>query len=134
MLFFSFFFFFNDTATTEIYTLSLHDALPILLRVATSAPPCGTGCEPPALVQVGVPCTGIKTTSPWSETVPMTTDPRIPSVPTGVRMSVWDVFTATPETKRNAPATTVIVFSETLSTGLYTERLMISVALGPTSR
>src|SRR2546430_7331753 len=25
----SFFFFFNDTATTEIYTLSLHDALPI---------------------------------------------------------------------------------------------------------
>src|SRR2546422_4928923 len=28
--FISFFFFFNDTATTEIYTLSLHDALPIL--------------------------------------------------------------------------------------------------------
>ena len=25
----NFFFFFNDTATTEIYTLSLHDALPI---------------------------------------------------------------------------------------------------------
>src|SRR6266542_6011759 len=28
-LFVYFFFFFNDTATTEIYTLSLHDALPI---------------------------------------------------------------------------------------------------------
>src|SRR5256885_17182711 len=27
--FLSFFFFFNDTATTEIYPLSLHDALPI---------------------------------------------------------------------------------------------------------
>src|SRR2546427_6004709 len=27
-----FFFFFNDTATTEIYTLSLHDALPIWVR------------------------------------------------------------------------------------------------------
>src|ERR1041384_8374361 len=27
-----FFFFFNDTATTEIYTLSLHDALPILIN------------------------------------------------------------------------------------------------------
>src|ERR1039457_7421896 len=27
-----FFFFFNDTATTEIYTLSLHDALPIYTR------------------------------------------------------------------------------------------------------
>jgi len=25
------FFFFNDTATTEIYTLSLHDALPIFI-------------------------------------------------------------------------------------------------------
>src|SRR2546422_4758540 len=33
------FFFFNDTATTEIYTLSLHDALPIL----TAAPP-GRSC------------------------------------------------------------------------------------------
>src|SRR5215469_13110198 len=31
-LFFVFFFFFNDTATTEIYTLSLHDALPIYPR------------------------------------------------------------------------------------------------------
>src|SRR3972149_12278161 len=28
----SFLFFFNDTATTEIYTLSLHDALPICSR------------------------------------------------------------------------------------------------------
>src|SRR5260221_6397316 len=28
------FFFFNDTATTEIYTLSLHDALPISLSAA----------------------------------------------------------------------------------------------------
>src|SRR5689334_23776386 len=30
----SFFFFFNDTATTEIYTLSLHDALPIYIVFA----------------------------------------------------------------------------------------------------
>src|SRR5205807_7769754 len=30
----SLFFFFNDTATTELYTLSLHDALPILAVVA----------------------------------------------------------------------------------------------------
>src|SRR3989442_8870742 len=28
-----FFFFFNDTATTEIYTLSLHDALPIFQAI-----------------------------------------------------------------------------------------------------
>src|SRR2546430_13565900 len=32
------FFFFNDTATTEIYTLSLHDALPISLSQSTSLP------------------------------------------------------------------------------------------------
>src|SRR3712207_7524456 len=30
------FFFFNDTATTEIYTLSLHDALPILVQQKTA--------------------------------------------------------------------------------------------------
>src|SRR5260221_10722211 len=34
---FLFFFFFNDTATTEIYTLSLHDALPILPRARAPA-------------------------------------------------------------------------------------------------
>src|SRR3712207_8149826 len=33
----SVFFFFNDTATTEIYTLSLHDALPISARPAGGA-------------------------------------------------------------------------------------------------
>src|SRR2546430_6476371 len=31
-----YFFFFNDTATTEIYTLSLHDALPIFPRWSAS--------------------------------------------------------------------------------------------------
>src|SRR2546429_7208420 len=35
------FFFFNDTATTEIYTLSLHDALPIF-----HAAGCGVGSGP----------------------------------------------------------------------------------------
>src|SRR5258705_1438434 len=33
------FFFFNDTATTEIYTLSLHDALPICSRTARPCTP-----------------------------------------------------------------------------------------------
>src|SRR3990170_5446784 len=33
-----FFFFFNDTATTEIYTLSLHDALPISRGAADQLP------------------------------------------------------------------------------------------------
>src|SRR5256885_16593310 len=37
MLSIFFFFFFNDTATTEIYTLSLHDALPILRGMGREA-------------------------------------------------------------------------------------------------
>src|SRR3989337_2652916 len=36
-----FFFFFNDTATTEIYTLSLHDALPICRRNPCASSRCG---------------------------------------------------------------------------------------------
>src|SRR2546430_16720179 len=39
----SFFFFFNDTATTEIYTLSLHDALPILIFGGAGADVIGGG-------------------------------------------------------------------------------------------
>src|SRR5688572_32402644 len=41
LLFSSLFFFFNDTATTEIYTLSLHDALPIFV-----SPPCESSPSP----------------------------------------------------------------------------------------
>src|SRR2546422_10719399 len=36
-------FFFNDTATTEIYTLSLHDALPICPATSPQRPRCGAG-------------------------------------------------------------------------------------------
>src|SRR5258707_6663337 len=42
----AYYFFFNDTATTEIYTLSLHDALPISL---------GLGVESPGRSLCGVP-------------------------------------------------------------------------------
>src|SRR5688572_33413875 len=53
------FFFFNDTATTEIYTLSLHDALPIFPATGSSpktpiSPRCakvatfGSSARPPA--------------------------------------------------------------------------------------
>src|SRR3712207_8574280 len=49
-------FFFNDTATTEIYTLSLHDALPIsaadLLAAVESTL---TGAAPPPAVSPGNP-------------------------------------------------------------------------------
>src|SRR6266496_6390562 len=41
-------FFFNDTATTEIYTLSLHDALPIWTAAAGWAPRCRCSPAPTA--------------------------------------------------------------------------------------
>src|SRR2546422_382394 len=52
----SFFFFFNDTATTEIYTLSLHDALPISpdpgsSRALGAGPPPGRPRRPPRTVR-----------------------------------------------------------------------------------
>src|SRR6266487_5918282 len=43
---FSVFFFFNDTATTEIYTLSLHDALPIPPRSRGDPDPAATSRSP----------------------------------------------------------------------------------------
>src|SRR2546422_4939119 len=48
MLTISFFFFFNDTATTEIYTLSLHDALPILSARSASS----TGSRRPLIARL----------------------------------------------------------------------------------
>src|SRR3712207_8941235 len=42
-------FFFNDTATTEIYTLSLHDALPISPRTRPPAPRPVTNASVPAV-------------------------------------------------------------------------------------
>src|SRR5450432_4927416 len=44
---FLFLFFFNDTATTEIYTLSLHDALPISIWPIASSPAAPARATPP---------------------------------------------------------------------------------------
>src|SRR2546423_13088433 len=49
------FFFFNDTATTEIYTLSLHDALPIWMAAY-------------ALTRAGVNVTVLEAGVPWDNT------------------------------------------------------------------
>src|SRR3712207_8746226 len=49
-------FFFNDTATTEIYTLSLHDALPIFpmwIPHAAPSPPPQTVIPSPSLLSAG---------------------------------------------------------------------------------
>src|SRR3712207_6968511 len=53
-----FFFFFNDTATTEIYTLSLHDALPIYLDAVTVA---GDDTQFERLTSQGSDCTAATT-------------------------------------------------------------------------
>src|SRR6266480_7951667 len=53
---FVFFFFFNDTATTEIYTLSLHDALPI----------AGSGCGPVDATRAPGPGRRRRTGARWS--------------------------------------------------------------------
>src|SRR2546422_1872124 len=57
----SMFFFFNDTATTEIYTLSLHDALPISLELGLA------GDLDVILRQLStvVPATLAERTAPW---------------------------------------------------------------------
>src|SRR3712207_7556998 len=61
---FMFFFFFNDTATTEIYTLSLHDALPISLRAGVST--ARSGAATTAGVAAGEPAAA---TAPATTTV-----------------------------------------------------------------
>src|SRR3712207_8419745 len=67
-------FFFNDTATTEIYTLSLHDALPISERAARRpGSPSGVACRvPPPLASGTRPAFFLSSSSscPASPTVP----------------------------------------------------------------
>src|SRR5258708_5601815 len=74
-----FFFFFNDTATTEIYTLSLHDALPI--SPTSTEPTTATASRWPAPpTAAGVPATK----TPWrseehTSEPPVTRSSRMPS-------------------------------------------------------
>src|SRR5437868_14128679 len=62
----SYFFFFNDTATTEIYTLSLHDALPIYFgstksHMGRTLSSWGKGLDPPGSPRrLKAPSPGIK--------------------------------------------------------------------------
>src|SRR5436189_6282158 len=69
--------FFHDTATTEIYTLSLHDALPISASApiscccwprVTPGPPSPRSCSPaPALSAAGKATTGTRSEEHTSE-------------------------------------------------------------------
>src|SRR2546430_9063018 len=54
-----FFFFFNDTATTEIYTLSLHDALPISTIEALFSGTPVIGTRRGALPEIVTPAVGV---------------------------------------------------------------------------
>src|SRR6516165_11934344 len=53
------FFFFNDTATTEIYTLSLHDALPISTAAARTARRVGSSWPSPRPLTTDRKSTGL---------------------------------------------------------------------------
>src|SRR5215210_8574992 len=62
----SVFFFFNDTATTEIYTLSLHDALPSSARMSTAT---DSSCSDSSTLsgRPGVPVMRRCTSSSWAQ-------------------------------------------------------------------
>src|SRR3712207_5036146 len=67
-----FLFFFNDTATTEIYTLSLHDALPICPPHkapwrGVPAHPCPQEDHPSGCLPPESHLTGFRPTRPWSQ-------------------------------------------------------------------
>ena len=72
------FFFFNDTATTEIYTLSLHDALPIYL--ATTTGPASVSGNLEFSTDGGTTWTPITTTEIETDSVPVngTVQVRVP--------------------------------------------------------
>src|SRR5258706_12860828 len=70
-----FLFFFNDTATTEIYTLSLHDALPILLIEAFASSPTlrwiSGDAAAPHLERLSPPLTRFMPDPPFSSDQPV---------------------------------------------------------------
>src|SRR6267154_6150794 len=73
MVFYFIFFFFNDTATTEIYTLSLHDALPICVRTGLPNKAASTW----ASSVVREPLTGVDVVCPVTpQTVMVVLSPR----------------------------------------------------------
>src|SRR2546425_6336626 len=59
------FFFFNDTATTEIYTLSLHDALPISSKRPPTSAGASSSSGSPASCRTR-PCPSFSTARPGS--------------------------------------------------------------------
>src|SRR5688572_32463835 len=59
------FFFFNDTATTEIYTLSLHDALPIWVVIGPV--PAGCGLREHLAANLNVPVEALRSEEHTSE-------------------------------------------------------------------
>src|SRR5690348_17691600 len=61
------FFFFNDTATTEIYTLSLHDALPILAPPSNAFSTSGSVGRLSCSARVMMACTPARSEEHTSE-------------------------------------------------------------------
>src|SRR5258708_37014689 len=98
---FSLLFFFNDTATTEIYTLSLHDALPIciLIEEPRSETPYlnslihAVSCFPVSRLSLSAPYTAMcsKCLSFIFSQASVTA-----SIPSGRRMALVEKFTCAP--------------------------------------
>src|SRR2546422_70062 len=105
-----FFFFFNDTATTEIYTLSLHDALPIS---SVDVSPATAAIYPNATVQLtatpkdaaGTPLSGRTVTWTTSNATVATVD--VNGLVTGKTAGGPVTVTATSEGKSGTSAITV---------------------------
>ena len=71
-------FFFNDPATTEIYTLSLHDALPIFDSARDCEPVAATTGKRPLLVLIAVSTAALRSSVvsvEGSDVVPLTKMP-----------------------------------------------------------
>src|SRR6266851_6577501 len=79
-----FFFFFNDTATTEIYTLSLHDALPISAAVVSV-----TGVARPEPDPAAYQCWACRATGMSSHAAVRATQARLWSRPAPAPLSPW---------------------------------------------
>src|SRR2546427_11392955 len=85
-------FFFNDTATTEIYTLSLHDALPI----------CDTASSPPTVSPGSWRRSATTPDSGAGTAVGLADRPNPPAIEFSCRRSAGTIFSTTHSQNRHS--------------------------------
>src|SRR2546421_3777748 len=128
-----FFFFFNDTATTEIYTLSLHDALPISRREGGGRHRCRrVHLLPDRPMTATTPVTG-----PISRIDPTTAYTRPPAAPGLLRLDCNEgvlppqdllrvLATADPELLRRYPDVSPLEAKLAARVGVAAERVIVT--------